>query len=525
MVTARELPIDDRASATEMAQEIFGDGVTVVSARYYGDRDSSGIYTDGDRISPGVTPGDRGVILSTGDTSGFTNSYWNANWSSQTTTNSSGQNNNADFNAAAGAPTYDAAYIEAEFIPDGDVMTMQFVFASEEYPEYAVGAFQDFVGVWINDQFVEASVGDGDVDPNNINAGANENLFIDNTNSAYNTEMDGFTVTLTLKIPVNAGEVNSIRIGIADVNDSNYDSALLIAGGSIQTTLVAQDDEFWMDADGSKIIDVTANDIAPSGGTLTITHINGQPVSAGSILRLPNGQLVQLRNDGTIEVIGDGDEEVASFTYTVTDGLGHEDTGLVHVNTVPCFVTGTLIATPEGERRVEALQPGDLVYTKDNGPQPLRWIGTRQVAAEGSFAPIRIAADTFGAHRELLVSPLHRILIRDSLAEILFGEAEVLVAAKDLVNDRSVRRVEGGMVEYVHIMFDQHEVVFSEGLATESFLPGPQTTECFERETLAEICALFPELDPETGKGYSPAARRTLKHFEAQVLLRDGTRG
>ena len=37
-------------------------------------------------------------------------------------------------------------------------------------------------------------------------------------------------------------------------------------------------------------------------------------------------------------------------------------------------------------------------------------------------------------------------------------------------------------------------------------------------ETLAEICALFPELDPETGTGYSPAARRTLKSWEARVL-------
>jgi len=116
------------------------------------------------------------------------------------------------------------------------------------------------------------------------------------------------------------------------------------------------------------------------------------------------------------------------------------------------------------------------------------------------------------------VSPLHRVLIRDSLAEILFGETEVLVAARDLVNDRSVTRREGGQVEYVHLMFDRYQVVFSEGLETESYLPGPQTSDSFEAEVLAEITAIFPEIDPKTGRGYSAAARRTLKRFEANIL-------
>ena len=96
----------------------------------------------------------------------------------------------------------------------------------------------------------------------------------------------------------------------------------------------------------------------------------------------------------------------------------------------------------------------------------------------------------------------------------------MLVAARHLVNGRSVRRIEGGMVEYVHLLFDAHEVVFSEGLPTESFLPGPQTTAVFEADILDEICTLFPELDPRTGDGYGPAARRTLKEFEGRVLAR-----
>ena len=117
------------------------------------------------------------------------------------------------------------------------------------------------------------------------------------------------------------------------------------------------------------------------------------------------------------------------------------------------------------------------------------------------MAPIHIRANALGTHGELKVSPQHRILIRDVLAELMFGHAEVLVAAKDLVNDRSIRTVEGGEVEYVHLLFDRHQVIYSEGLETESFLPGPQTTQSFEAEIVEEICTIFPELDLATGHG------------------------
>ncbi|QYX56142.1 Hint domain-containing protein [Roseovarius sp. SCSIO 43702] len=518
MVAGVEIPIDRNASAVQMAQEIFGSGVTINSASYTGDRDSSGIWSNGDAISPGVMPGDRGVMFSTGDVRGFTNNGSQSNYYSNRTTNSSGENNNPDFNAAAGTNTYDASYLDVDFTPTGDMMTMQFVFASEEYPEYAVGAYQDFVGVWINGTQVELGVGDGDVDPNNLNAGANQNLFIDNTSDQYNTEMDGFTVKLTLKIPVNSGQVNSIRIGIADVLDNRYDSTLLVAADSVQTTLIASDDSTNLFPTGSKIIDVLGNDTNNGLGTMVVTHINNQAVNPGDSVTLSTGQTVQLNYDGTLTVTGDGDTEQFNFTYEVSNQTGQTDTAFVLVDSVPCFVAGTRIRTPDGEVPIETLAPGDLVLTRDNGPQPLRWIGERRVPAKGDFAPIHFAPNTLGRHGRLFLSPLHRVLIRDAVAELLFGEDEVLVAARDLVNDRTIRRVEGGMVDYVHILFDRHEVVFSEGLETESFLPGPQFANSFEAEIVEEICTLFPEIDPATGAGYSPAARRTLKPYEAALL-------
>jgi len=329
--------------------------------------------------------------------------------------------------------------------------------------------------------------------------------------------MDGFTITLTLTMNVIPGQTNSMRIALADVGDSNYDSNVLIAGNSVQTKLIAISDDVNVYPDGTTTLNVLDNDINNGPGTLTITHINGQAATVGTAITLPTGQLVTLNADGTFNVVGDGDEEDFNFTYTITNGVD-TDVGFVNATSVPCFVAGTLIATPDGDRCADALLPGDLVMTKDEGAQPLRWIGSRRVAATGDFAPIHIRANTLGQHSDLLVSPLHRVLIKDNLAELLFGESEVLVAARDLVNDHSITRREGGEVTYVHLLFDRHQVVFSEGLETESFLPGPQTATSFETNVVEEIYSIFPELDPETGAGYPIAARRTLKRYEAELL-------
>lgn len=520
MATGAELTYQTNASALTMANTIFGDGVVVTGASYTGSSNSSAVYSNG-QLTGGVTPSNSGVILSTGNAKDFTQSSGDPNRNTNTGTNTGGLDNDAAFNAIAGARTYDASVLTVNFIPTGNVMTMQFVISSEEYPEYIGSLYNDVVGVWINGVHVPITVGTGVSGVNNINGNTQPNLYVDNTQDQYNTEMDGFTVTLSLDIPVKPGVVNTIRIGVADTSDTNYDTNLLIAADSVQTTLVARDDSVTMTTQEYETINVLAND-SHTLGTLTITKINGQNVVVGSIITLPSGQTVQLNADGSFTIHGNGDTETVAFTYTVQDGLGHTDTAQVTIKSIPCFVAGTLIRTPEGERAVEDLRPGDLVETQDDGPQPLRWIGKRRVEARGALAPIRIKAGTFGNHRSLMVSPQHRVLVRDVLAELLFGEREVLVAAKDLVNDRSVRAVEGGTVEYVHLLFDDHQIVFSEGLATESFLPGPQTTRLFERPIVEEICAIFPEIDPESGAGYGPAARRTLIGHEARVLMRAG---
>lgn len=517
MATGAELNYNTSATAVQMAQSIFGSGTTVVSATYSGDSRSKAIYSAGTSRAPGVVPSDTGVILSTGRAVDFTQSSGDPNRSTSTSTDTSGLNN--VLNAVAGANTFDAAILDVDFVPTGNVMTMQFVFSSEEYPEFATSQYNDTVGIWINGTNVPVSFGSGKVSVSNVNGATNGNLYTSNTGDLFNTEMDGFTLKLSVTIPVNPGVVNSIRIGIADVADARYDSNLLIGAQSLQTSLVALDDTQTMYTGQTKTINVLGNDINSTGGMITVTEINGIPVVAGQTVTLPSGDSVRLNGDGTLTITTDADVDKFNFTYGVKAANGQTDIGIVNVDTVPCFVAGTPIRTTRGDVTVESLSPGDLVLTHDHGPQPVRWIGRKIVPARDRFAPVRIAAGTFGPHGTLMLSPQHRVMIRMERAELLFGDSEVLVAAKDLVDGQNVKVVAGGWVEYVHILFDRHELVLSKGLTTESFLPGPQATAGLDRAVVAEILEIFPDIDLRSGAGYGPSARRTLKAHEAQVLV------
>lgn len=519
MATGQELPINTSATALQMAQSIFGPGVTVQSATYSGDPVSSGIYSNGDAVSAAVTPGNSGVILSTGNLRDFTQGSGDPNRSTGTSSNTAGIDNNALFNALAGRATFDAAILTTNFIPTTNFLSIQFTFASEEYPEYTGSIFNDAVGIWINGQIVTSPVMNI-AQINSINQGQNGNLFINNTGDAHNTEMDGFTVTLSVLIPVNIGVVNTLTIGIADVGDNAFDSALLIAAGSVQGAFIARDDTITLNEQQVGLLNVLAND-GNGVGISIVTHINSVPVVAGSTVTLPSGHQVTLLANGQLQIVqpaGLTGPVTVNFSYTSQSSTGISDSAFVSVTTVPCFTAGTRIQTDRGEIAVERLVVGDLVMTRDNGLQPVRWIGSRTVPAEGRFAPVLIEAGTFGLHGQLKVSQQHRVLLTHWMAELMFAEPEVLVAAKDLVNDCSVRLIPGGEVTYIHLLFDRHEIIFSEGLPTESFLPGPMVLPQFEGPVLAEVLALFPEIDPATHQGYGPSARPSLKSHEARVI-------
>ncbi|QCO57068.1 tandem-95 repeat protein (plasmid) [Pseudorhodobacter turbinis] len=197
-------------------------------------------------------------------------------------------------------------------------------------------------------------------------------------------------------------------------------------------------------------------------------------------------------------------------------------------NVIPCFTPGTLIATPKGEVPVESLTAGDRVITRDNGIQQICWTGVKKMdwgtlTANPHLRPIMIRRGSLGhglPERDMMVSPNHRVLVSNDRTSLYFDEHEVLVAAKHLVGGKGIFEVESIGTSYIHFMFEQHEVVLSDGAWTESFQPGDYTLKGMGNAQRNEILELFPELKTKEGLEDYTAARRTLKKHEAKLLVR-----
>ncbi|HEX8049737.1 Hint domain-containing protein [Rhizobium sp.] len=136
---------------------------------------------------------------------------------------------------------------------------------------------------------------------------------------------------------------------------------------------------------------------------------------------------------------------------------------------VLCFVTGTLVHTTQGEIPVEELRVGDIVVTASSQQRPIRWIGSAELdcanAREPSVCwPIRIAAGALGPNKpahDLFVSPAHGI--RTTVV------TDVLIPASALVNGATIAQAECERVTYWHVELDEHDILVTNGLPTESY--------------------------------------------------------
>ncbi|WP_304616033.1 Hint domain-containing protein [Paracoccus sp. (in: a-proteobacteria)] len=200
---------------------------------------------------------------------------------------------------------------------------------------------------------------------------------------------------------------------------------------------------------------------------------------------------------------------------------------------IPCFASDTLIRTASGEMRVDAITAGTLVWTEDRGLRPVAWAGQRHLDANmldraPHLRPILIRAGALGEgapERNLRLSPQHRVLVRSKVAERMFGATEVLVAARHLLDLPGVeidRDATG--VTYVHLLFDRHELLRSNGLVTESLYTGRQALKAVGAAARREIAMLFPEIldldhDPQ------PARPLTRGRRARQMVARHHQRG
>jgi len=295
--------------------------------------------------------------------------------------------------------------------------------------------------------------------------------------------------------------------GTDSLNGGTGDDTISRGAGSDTIAFVAEGDDDV----------ITDFDISDSDGDGFYSHRHD--VSGA---HNPDGSTVAT-SDVTVSDDGNGNAELSfpageNVILEAVTPAQMSSSAQLHAAGIPCFTPGAMIATPQGERAIETLQVGDRVMTRDHGLQEIRWIGQREVPAVNNMAPILIRPGVVtGQEKSLLVSPQHRMLFSGYRAELLFGESEVLIAAKHLLDGQDVVRKQGGHVIYVHMLFDSHEVVYANGAATESFHPGDEGIAGIDDAARSELFNIFPELRADISR-YGQTARRCLRKHEAQMV-------
>ena len=192
-----------------------------------------------------------------------------------------------------------------------------------------------------------------------------------------------------------------------------------------------------------------------------------------------------------------------------------------------CFTPGARIVTRRGEVAVEDLRAGDGVLTRDDGFQPVAWVGAERVSVarqvlQPELRPVRIAAGALGKGlpvRDMWVSPNHRMLMTGAEVQLVSGESEALAPAKGLVGRPGISvPCHWNDVTYVHVMCERHQIVMADGAWSESFQPGDWSLGTMDRGAREEILRLFPQLAQETGRAAYASARPALDRPETLAV-------
>ena len=302
--------------------------------------------------------------------------------------------------------------------------------------------------------------------------------------------------------------VDGVEFFINDIDFASWDDMIIITAwtwdgtqeDAIPVFLTAQ-------VPGNQDVELVSSGGDPADGySIDANAITGNtvPTSAnGSVLVQIPGNVHRVEID--YNNLGPGGQRI-DVSNVLYDNAG-----------IPCFTRGTQIRTDRGDVEIENLEVGDLILTKDNGFQPIRWIGSKTVSGGHIDAPIVFTKGAIGNAREFSVSPNHRMLLSGWRATLLFGERDVLVPAKALVNGETIYASTTRQIEYFHILFDAHQIIFAEQTPTESLYTGDYALEGLGAESRAEILKLFPELlelDQKPTPCYPIA-----KAYEAELVL------
>ncbi|MEL7091185.1 MAG: Hint domain-containing protein [Pseudomonadota bacterium] len=317
---------------------------------------------------------------------------------------------------------------------------------------------------------------------------------INNSNTPVGTIFeysDGFPVQVITLDDLNGPPQNDF------FNDDDEENHIITDGAG----LVADGTE--VESESFHFVRALDDNGDPTGPVITITVFS------------QNGQTSNIWGMAADNVLVDG------VQYIKTGGSNN---GTSEYEDFICFTPGTLVATDRGERRIETLRRGDRVITRDNGFQTIRWVGsrtlTRRPDMRALLRPVRIKAHALGdrlPERDIVLSPNHRVLWQRTDMLLFSGHSEVFASAKSLVGAPGITRAAVDTVTYVHIMFDQHEVILADGMWSESFFPGPVALGTLHLEQRKELLQIFPELE-QAGAGHGfTLARPDARGFEVAM--------
>lgn len=315
------------------------------------------------------------------------------------------------------------------------------------------------------------------------------------------------------------GDTSNIGTAVITDNETGFDGLTLddnVAGSQeTATATVTTPTQTFTDIDVNADAGWTLYDPI-ADVTFEVVLFNGKTGSVSFLYTLSEYPLVEGR---TYEVIAFDNQPNAQvpgepyFTY----------------GDYVCYAPGTLIDTPDGPRAVETLQPGVLILTRDNGPQPVRW--TRRSdhpleSAEPEVRPVLIKAGALGKGlpaENLIVSPKHRIFVGGGgQLEGIFS-AEMFVAAKSLTDLPGIRYMMGKkQITWVHFACDRHEIVCANGCWTESLLLGPMVLQVLrwdQRKALRDMFRLNAATVDTSAALNGPPARPCLAVGKTRQLI------
>ena len=350
------LVVNDLTTQTPNAlvQRLVGNNVPFSNVSYTGAQVASGTFSGG----TGIIGFEDGVLLTTGDV---------RNVVGPNESDGKGTNNerpgDADLEKIT-TGTQDASVLEFDFVPSENTVTFEYVFASEEYNEFANSEFNDVFAFYLNGSNV-ALIPDTTtpVAINTVNGGnplgtdaKNPQFYRNNDRNSgggsIDTEMDGLTVVFSVRAKVVPNQTNHIKLVIADVSDSILDSAVFIRSNSFVVTPAAG--QFRLSASNYDINEgnagqtVTVERIGGTDGAVTVNYATSNGTATGGAacggnvdfvntsgtLSFAQGQTTQTF---VVPICGDGtaeSDETINITLSAPTGgatLGSPATGTIKI--------------------------------------------------------------------------------------------------------------------------------------------------------------------------------------------------